>query len=79
MADYSNSSNFTEPITNITQNSTSEDIQKYIRRGKPFITFKGFIILLIDIFMVTGPSLGYFLQSLSCGIHLLHLPFVLFS
>ena len=64
MADYSNSTNFTDPITNITQNSTSEDIQKYIRKGKPFITFKGFIILLIDIFMVTGPSLGYFLQSL---------------
>jgi hypothetical protein len=64
MADYSNSTNYTDIIKNNTQNSTSDDIKKYIRKGKPFITFKGFIILLIDIFMVTGPSLGYFLQSL---------------
>ena len=65
-----NSTNFTDItyitdiIINQTKNRTSKDIRPYIKKGKPFFTFKDFIILLIDIFMVTGPSLGYFLQSL---------------
>ena len=59
-----NSTNLTNIFKNNTENTTTIDIKKYIKKGKPFFTFKGFIIFLIDIFMVTGPSLGYFLQSL---------------
>ena len=64
--DY-NSTNYTDItdiIANQTDNTTSNVIKLHIKKGKPFFTIKGFIILLIDIFMVTGPSLGYFLQSL---------------
>jgi len=65
-----NSTNFTDIIDltdiiiNQTENKTSSDMKQYIKKGKPFFTIKDFIILLIDILMVTGPSIGYFLQSL---------------
>ena len=56
-------------IINITSNDTinntiSESINIYVKKRHKFFSFKGFVILLIDIFMVTGPSLGYLLQAL---------------
>ena len=64
MVEFTNSTNYTNIIKNYTENETSLNYTKFIRKGRFFFSFKDFIIFLIDIFMVTGPSLGYFLQSL---------------
>ena len=64
LTNLTNSSNYTNIIKNNTKNGTSFQIQNYMKKGKPFFTFKGFVILLIDISIVTGPSLGYLMQSL---------------
>ena len=66
MVEFPNSTNytnFTDTIKNNTQNNISLNIDKYMKKGSIF-TWGDFVILLIDIFMVIGPSLGYFLQSL---------------
>ena len=65
MAEFSNlTDNITDIFNNQTENGTSLDINKHIIRPRPVFSFKGFIIFLIDILVATGPSLGYFLQSL---------------
>ena len=65
MAEFSNlTDNITDIFNNQTENGTSLTINNHIIRPRPVFSFKGFIIFLIDILVATGPSLGYFLQSL---------------
>ena len=64
MVEFTNSSNYTDIIKNYTENITEIEYNKIIRKRRFSFTFKDFVIFLIDIFMVTGPSIGYFLQSL---------------
>ena len=64
MVEFANSTNYTDIIKNYTENEALSEFKKIPSKRRISFTFKGFVILLIDIFMVTGPSLGYFLQSL---------------
>ena len=64
MVENQNSTNISNILYNYTQNNTSFNISIPVKKRYHFFTFKDFVILLIDIFMVIGPSLGYFLQSL---------------
>ena len=69
MAEISDSTeNFTNIFNNQTENgtllNTSLNINNHMRKSKPVFSITGFIIFLIDILVATGPSLGYFLQSL---------------
>ena len=61
MVEFLNITNYSYTLDN---DSLSNETKAYIIRKRASYTFKDFIILLIDIFMVIGPSLGYFLQSL---------------
>ncbi len=71
MAEFSNISNdtnytdlFTDILNNTTENITSLVIEKYAKKDGALKILEKFVIILIDIFMVTGPSLGYLIQSL---------------
>ena len=69
MAEISDSTeNFTDIFNNQTENgtllNTSLNINNHMAKSKPVFSFTGFIIFLIDILVITGPSIGYFLQSL---------------
>ena len=69
MAEISDSTeNFTDIFNNQTENvtslNTSLNINNHMRKSKPVFSITGFIIFLIDILVITGPSIGYFLQSL---------------
>ena len=69
MAEISDSTeNFTDIFNNKTENvtslNTSLNINNHMRKSKPVFSITGFIIFLIDILVITGPSIGYFLQSL---------------
>ena len=69
MAEISDSTeNFTDIFNNQTENgtllNTSLNINNHMSKSKPVFSFTGFIIFLIDILVITGPSIGYFLQSL---------------
>ena len=71
MAEFSNITNdtnytdiFTDILNNTTENITSLVIEKYAKKDGALKILEKFVIILIDIFMVTGPSLGYLIQSL---------------
>ena len=69
MAEISDSTeNFTDIFNNQKENgtllNTSLNINNHMAKSKPVFSFTGFIIFLIDILVITGPSIGYFLQSL---------------
>lgn len=71
MAEFSNITNdtnytdvFTDILNNTTENITTLVIEKYAKKDGALKILEKFVIILIDIFMVTGPSLGYLIQSL---------------
>jgi uncharacterized protein with PQ loop repeat len=64
MSEFSNSTNDTNIFNNRTDNETSLIINNYMKKGKPFFTFRGFVIFIIDVSIVIGPSLGYLMQLL---------------
>ena len=64
MSDFSNSTNETDIFNNTIDNETSLNINNYVKKGNSFFTFKGFVIFIIDISIVIGPSLGYLMQLL---------------
>ena len=64
LTNLTNSTNYTNILNDTTENITSLGIKDYIKKRKPFFTFKDFVILIIDISIVIGPSLGYLMQSL---------------
>ena len=71
MAEFSNISNdtnytdlFTDILNNTTENITTLVIEKYAKKDGALKILEKIVIILIDIFMVTGPSLGYLIQSL---------------
>ena len=62
MVEFFNSANYS-----LILNNTLDEINitsKYIIGKRKVYNFKDFLIFLIDILMVTGPSIGYFLQCL---------------
>ena len=71
MAEFSNITNdtnytdvFTDILNNTTENITTLVIEKYAKKDGALEILEKIVIILIDIFMVTGPSLGYLIQSL---------------
>ena len=71
MAEFSNITNdtnytdiFTDILNNTTENITTLVIEKYAKKDGALKILEKIVIILIDIFMVTGPSLGYLIQSL---------------
>jgi uncharacterized protein with PQ loop repeat len=64
MVEFTNQTNYTYILNNDTISNSSTRATQLIAKHKFSFSFKDFVILLIDIFMVTGPSIGYFLQSL---------------
>ena len=71
MAEFSNITNdtnytdiFTDILNNTTENITTLVIQKYAKKDGALKILEKIVIILIDIFMVIGPSLGYLIQSL---------------
>jgi len=64
MSEFSNSTNETDIFNNTIDNETSLNINNYVKKGNSFFTFKGFVIFIIDISIVIGPSLGYLMQLL---------------
>ena len=71
MAEFSNITNatnytdvFTDILNNTTENITTLVIEKYAKKDGALKILEQIVIILIDIFMVTGPSLGYLIQSL---------------
>ena len=63
MVEFSNETNYSYILNNDTLSSNKTTKYK-IQKNIFSFTFKDFIILLIDLFMIIGPSFGYFLQSL---------------
>ena len=61
MVEFSNETNYSFILNNDT---LPNNTKKVFVKNRISYTFKDFVILLIDILMVIGPSLGYFLQSL---------------
>ena len=61
MVEFSNKSNYSYILNNDT---ISNNTQIFLTKNKKTNIFMSFIILIIDIFFVIGPSIGYFLQSL---------------
>ena len=71
MAEFSNITNdtnytdiFTDILNNTTENITTLVIEKYAKKDGALKILEKIVIILIDIFMVIGPSLGYLIQSL---------------
>jgi uncharacterized protein with PQ loop repeat len=71
MAEFSNITNdtnytdvFTDILNNTTENITTLVIEKYAKKNGALEILEKIVIILIDIFMVIGPSLGYLIQSL---------------
>ena len=71
MAEFSNITNdtnytdvFTDILNNTTENITTLVIEKYAKKDGALEILEKIVIILIDIFMVIGPSLGYLIQSL---------------
>ena len=71
MAEFSNITNdtnytdvFTDILNNTTENITTLVIEKYAKKDGALKILEQIVIILIDIFMVIGPSLGYLIQSL---------------
>ena len=71
MAEFSNITNdtnytdvFTDILNNSTENITTLVIEKYAKKDGALKILEQIVIILIDIFMVIGPSLGYLIQSL---------------
>jgi uncharacterized protein with PQ loop repeat len=71
MAEFSNITNdtnytdvFTDILNNSTENITTLIIEKYAKKDGALKILEQIVIILIDIFMVIGPSLGYLIQSL---------------
>ena len=71
MAEFSNITNdtnytdvFTDILNNSTENITTLVIEKYAKKDGALKILEKIVIILIDIFMVIGPSLGYLIQSL---------------
>ena len=64
MVEFFNQTNYTYLLNNDSISNTTKSGTKIIVKKRLSYSFKDFVILLIDIFMVTGPSIGYFLQSL---------------
>ena len=71
MAEFSNVTNdtnytdiFTDILNNTTENITTLVIEKYAKKDGALKILEQIVIILIDIFMVIGPSLGYLIQSL---------------
>lgn len=61
MVEFSNETNYSYILNNDTISNKTRTV--YVKQKLSY-SFKDFILLLIDILMVIGPSLGYFLQSL---------------
>jgi len=71
MAEFSNITNdtnytdiFTDILNNTTENITTLVIEKYAKKDGALKILEKIVIILIDIFIVIGPSLGYLIQSL---------------
>ena len=71
MAEFSNITNdtnytdiFTDILNNTTENITTLVIEKYAKKDGALKILEQIVIILIDIFIVIGPSLGYLIQSL---------------
>ena len=64
MVEFTNQTNYTYILNNDTVSSSSTRATQLIVKKRFSFSFADFIILMIDVFMVTGPSIGYFLQSL---------------
>lgn len=64
MVEFSNETNFSYILNNDTLSTNKSTKFKLVKNQFSF-TFKDFIILLIDLIMIIGPSIGYFLQSLT--------------
>lgn len=64
MVEFTNDTNYSYILNNDSLSNSSTRTKQLIVKHRFSFSFKDFIILLIDIFMVTGPSIGYFLQSL---------------
>ena len=71
MAEFSNITNdtnytdiFTDILNNTTENITTLVIQKYAKKDGALKILEKIVIILIDILIVIGPSLGYLIQSL---------------
>ena len=71
MAEFSNITNdtnytdvFTDILNNSTENITTLVIEKYAKKDGALKILEQIVIILIDIFIVIGPSLGYLIQSL---------------
>ena len=71
MAEFSNITNdtnytdvFTDILNNSTENITTLVIEKYAKKDGALKILEKIVIILIDIFIVIGPSLGYLIQSL---------------
>ena len=71
MAEFSNITNdtnytdvFTDILNNTTENITTLVIEKYAKKDGALKILEKIVIILIDILIVIGPSLGYLIQSL---------------
>lgn len=64
MVEFTNQTNYTYILNNDTVSNSSTRTTELIVKKRLSFSFTDFIILMIDVFMVTGPSIGYFLQSL---------------
>ena len=64
MVEFTNQTNYTYILNNDSISNSSNRTTQLIAKHKFSFSFKDFVILMIDVLMVIGPSLGYFLQSL---------------
>ena len=64
MVEFTNQTNYTYILNNDSYSNSSTRATNLMAKNKLSFSFKDFVILMIDVFMVTGPSIGYFLQSL---------------
>ena len=62
MVEFSNNSNYSYILLN--NDTIQNQTNKLVFKKELSFTLKDLVILIIDIFMVIGPSLGYFLQCL---------------